>query len=486
MPAFLSVRRLVLLVTGVVVLISALVVAGGAGGSNARAATAVGFVRHAYHPGTATTRSKEISGYSGPRLSLQVAKVGAPGMEPTIGVAADGTAYYGAAHIVADTPYAWGGARTDTRMSTDGGKTWKSIQLGGGDVGVPPANADPMIYVDQTTGRVFNFDLEGACNFLNYSDDEGQSWSTNPAACGNLVVDHQTIVTAKPREGLTTSGYPNVVYWCSNRVADATCGRSLDGGTTWGPTGDAAYMGYDEAAGGLCGGLAGHLAADPDGRIFLPKGHCEHPWVSISQDGGATWKRVQVSTISASDTHLSLASDNAGNLYYGWWGGRHDLPYLSISRDHGMTWSAPMMIAPPGVFAANLVTVSAAAPGRVAVTFLSTTDPKEDGHRPMDQTVVVSTNALSANPTFVSSTANPAGDPIHRGNDCTAGRCGGIWDFIDIHISKTGQVWASMSADCVTTSVTKDERTALHAGVGYAIREIAGPNLGVPFQFASP
>src|SRR6266508_3976553 len=227
MPAFLSVRRLVLLVTGVVVLISALVVAGGAGGSNARAATAVGFVRHAYHPGTATTRSKEISGYSGPRLSLQVAKVGAPGMEPTIGVAADGTAYYGAAHIVADTPYAWGGARTDTRMSTDGGKTWKSIQLGGGDVGVPPANADPMIYVDQTTGRVFNFDLEGACNFLNYSDDKGQ-------------------------------------YWCSNRVADATCGRSLDGGTTWGPTGDAAYMGYDEAAGGLCGGLAGHLAADPD------------------------------------------------------------------------------------------------------------------------------------------------------------------------------------------------------------------------------
>jgi hypothetical protein len=292
-----------------------------AGGPAGAAATKT---NHAYHPGTASTSSKEISGYSGPRLSLQVAKVGAPGMEPTIGVAGDGTAYYGAAHLVLDTDFVWGGARTDTRMSTDGGQTWKSIQLGNGIVGVPPANADPMIYVDPTTGRVFNFDLEGACNYLNYSDDRGKTWVTNPVACGDLVVDHQTIVTGRPPAGLPTIGYPNVVYWCSNRVADSTCGRSLDGEITWAPTGESAYLGYDEAAGGFCGGLTGHLAADPDGRIFLPKGHCGHPWISISDDGGTTWKRVQVSHISASDTHLSIASDSAGNLYYGWWGGTHD------------------------------------------------------------------------------------------------------------------------------------------------------------------
>jgi BNR/Asp-box repeat len=475
-------RRLVPFVAVTLCLLGATAVSVGA-----RAATTAALQTwHAYHPGTATTPSTEIAGYTGPRLSLQVKKVGAPGMEPTIGVAGDGTAYYGAAHLVLDTPYTWGGARTDTRMSTDGGKTWRSIQLGTGIAGMPPANADPMIYVDPTTGRVFNFDLEGACNFLNYSDDKGQTWTTNPVACGNLVVDHQTIVAGRPPAGITTSGYPNVVYWCSNRVADSTCGRSLDGGITWAPTGQSAYLGYDPAAGGLCGGLTGHLATDPAGRIFLPKGHCGHPWVAISDDGGATWSRVQVSRISASDTHLSVASDNAGNLYYGWWGGTHDLPFLAVSRDHGKTWSKPMMIAPPGVHAANLVTVAAGAAGRVAITFLSSTDPRDDAHRPMDQTVVVSTNALSANPTFVSTMANPAGDPVHRGNDCTQGRCGGIWDFIDIHISKAGQLWASMSDDCVDTCVTKGERTALHAGVGYAIREVGGPGLGTPFQYSAP
>jgi hypothetical protein len=486
MPAFLSRRRLVPLVAGFATILAG-VGAFAAGRTPARAAgTSASATRHVYHAGTSGTPSQEIGSYHGPKLTLSASPVGAPGMEPTIGVAGDGTVYYGAAHLVVDTDQTWGGARTDTRMSTDGGKTFTSIQPGVGDPGsVPPANADPMIYVDPTTGRVFNFDLYAACNFLNYSDDKGASWTTNPVACGNPVVDHQTILTARPTS-LPTVGYPNVVYWCSNRVADSTCGRSLDGGITWTATGTPAYTGYDQAAGGVCGGLTGHLAADPDGRIFLPKGHCGHPWVSISDDEGTTWTRVQVSNITASDTHLSLASDNAGNLYYGWWGGPRDLPFLAISRDHGLTWSKPLMIAPPGVRAANLVTVAAGAPGHVAVTFLSTTDPKQDKNRPMDQTVVVSSNALSANPTWLSAQANPAGDPIHRGNDCTAGRCGGIWDFIDIHISKTGQVWASMSDDCVATCVTQAKPVALHAGNGSAVRQVTGPNLGTPFQYAAP
>ena len=486
MPALLSRRRLVPLLAGLAVVAAALVASAGTRTPANAAATAGTSTRHAYHAGTETTPSTEATKYHGPKLTLAQSAVGAPGMEPTIGVAGDGTVFYGAAHLVIDTDVTWGGARTDTRMSTDGGQTFHSIQPGVGDPGtVPPANADPMIYVDPTTGRVFNFDLEGACNFLNYSDDKGASWTTNPVACGNIVVDHQTIATARPTS-IPTIGYPNVVYWCSNRVVDSTCGRSLDGGITWTATGTPAYLGFDPEIGDLCGGLTGHLAVDPDGRIFLPKGHCGNPWVSISDDEGTTWTRVKVSNITASDTHLSLASDNAGNLYYGWWGGKHDLPFLSVSRDHGKTWGKPMMIAPPGVHASNLVTVAAGAAGRVAVTFLSSTDPKNTNDRAFDQTVVVSTNALAANPTWVSSTANPAGDPVHRGSDCTAGRCGGIWDFIDIHISKTGQVWAAESDDCVAKCVTQGKTIALHAGNGYAVRSVTGPNLGSPFQYQQP
>ena len=235
MPASRSRRRLVPLLAGLATLATAVAASAAGSSGSAAAGSAVSSTRHVYHAGTESTPSTEVGNYHGPKLTLAQTAVGAPGMEPTIGVAGDGTIYYGAAHLVLDTDVTWGGARTDTRMSTDGGATFKSIQPGFGDPGsVPPANADPMIYVDPTTGRVFNFDLE-------------------------------TIATAKPTS-IPTVGYPNVVYWCSNRVIDSTCGRSLDGGITWTATGTPAYLGFDPDIGDLSGGLTGHLAVDPDGR----------------------------------------------------------------------------------------------------------------------------------------------------------------------------------------------------------------------------
>jgi len=174
-------------------------------------------------------------------------------------------------------------------------------------------------------------------------------------------------------------------------VIDSTCGRSLDGGITWSASGEPAYQGYDQAAGGLCGGLTGHLAADPEGRIFLPKGHCGHPWISISADDGTTWTRVQVSTMTSMYTHTSVASDSAGNLYYVWIGD-NQLPYLATSTDHGLTWSQPTMVAPPGVAQVNFPVIDAGDPGNVAISFPSTTTT--DKSRAWDQTVVVSTDAL--------------------------------------------------------------------------------------------
>src|SRR6266540_362816 len=181
--------------------------------------------------------------YSGEKLTLQATRIGQTAAEPTIGVAPDGTAYMSGSTMVVDTSTAWGGAETDIRRSTDDGLTWTSVMpsVPGTGERIPPANADPMIYVDPTTGRAFVFDLTAACNFLSYSDDKGASWISNPVACGNVPVDHQTILAAKPRGPFPTVDYPNVLYWCSNRVVDATCGRSLDGGITWTPGGASAY-----------------------------------------------------------------------------------------------------------------------------------------------------------------------------------------------------------------------------------------------------
>src|SRR5712672_2948774 len=59
-------------------------------------------VQHAYNPGTDKAPSSEVA-YSGPKLALQYADVGATAAEPTIGIANDGTAYFAASHLVVDT-----------------------------------------------------------------------------------------------------------------------------------------------------------------------------------------------------------------------------------------------------------------------------------------------------------------------------------------------------------------------------------------------
>lgn len=431
-----------------------------------------GSVQFVYHAGAPGVPSTEIPDYAGEKLVLQAAKIGTTAMEPTIGIHPDGTALMAGATIVLETPLVYGVAKTDARRSTDGGLTWTSVQPaipGQGGERIPPGNADPMIYVDPGTGRFFTFDLTGACNWLSFSDDKGQTWIHNPVACGDVPVDHQTIVAAKPRSLPQHPLYKNFLYYCTNRLIESACGRSIDGGITWAPSGQPAFTIFDD-----CNGLTGHLEADPDGRIFLPTGNCDNPWVSFSEDAGQTWTKVQVSTLGSEDSHTSIASDSAGNLYYVFISegdGGTVLPYLVTSTDHGRTWSQPRMIAPPGVLQANFPVVAGGAPGQIAISFPSTTTTGTK--RAWDQTVVVTTDALSVNATFLSATGNPPTDPIHKGN--CKGRCGGLWDFIDIQISPAGQAWVATSDDCVGTCPT-----AAHAGDGIAIRQIGGPLLRTP------
>jgi hypothetical protein len=449
-------------------------------------------VQQVYHPGTTDDPTSTaipdciapgnpVGCYSGEKLVLQGTRTGSKGMEPTIGVTPDGAAVYGGASLVADTSVTWGGAETHPMLSTDGGLTWRAIglQIPGAGKSIPPANADPLIYVDPTTGRIFQFDLTAACNWLSYTDDKGATWISNPLACGDVPVDHQSIVAAKPRAPFPAHPlYPNYLYYCTNRAVDTACGRSVDGGITWTTSGMPAYKATSDpivAGDGACWGLSGHVAADPDGRIFVPGGNmCDNPWIAVSEDNGITWTDYKVSTLSlgAGSTHTSVASDSAGNLYYTWFD-NDELPWLAISRDHGHTWGAPMMIAPPGVKQANFPVLSAGDPGHVAISFPSTTSTASN--RAWNQTVTISTNALDPNPIFLSATGNDPADPIHKG--ACKGRCGGMWDFIDLKIAKTGELWASASDDCVGNCTAT---APAHAGDGIAIRQIGGPLLRTP------
>jgi len=412
-------------------------------------------------------------------LVLQVHDVGHDAAEPTLGVDRSGAIFYAAAAFDGIN----GNAKTTVLRSTDGGLTWQNVSPSVANTQTMPFTLDPYLYVDPI-GRVYTVDslLVGG-DYLSFSDDQGASWTTSAVVIPG-VNDHQTFCT-----GVTPIGnqallpidpsFPKICYYCVNQVADSWCARSLDGGRTFAQTATPAYLGVDPAAGGFCGGLHGHVKADPQGRIFLPKSHCGYPWLAISDNGGDIWTRVELSTQIGAAGDPALASDTAGNLYYVWWDWIHHLPYLSISRDHGATWTTPLMFSPPGVFEVNFPTITAGDPGKIAITFPGTTvNNQSDYTRPWNSYVVVSTNALSSNPVFLSNIANDPNDPIYRG--WCDGRCGGMFDFLDIEVSpKDGTAWASAVDTCTGDCVTNPNAPA-NSMRGEAIQAVNYPILTVP------
>lgn len=422
--------------------------------------------------------------YDGEPIRLQATSVGRRALEPTIGVDRQGRAFY-AASWHDDAP---GGVLpiTEVRRTVDGGATWENIspQIPTTDMENPPINADPYVFVDQDTDRVFNPEAAGACLYMHISDDAGDSWLTNPVVCGGVNVDHQSFEAGPfpPQFAQARTVYPNVLWYCSNHVIQSQCSKSLDGGIGWTGSASPAYVGFDPDAGGLCGGLAGHVEIDSQGRAALPKGHCGKPWISVSDDLGTTWNRVQVSDVSAASTHIAAAFDDADNLYVVWWDADRRLPWMAVSTDHGATFGPAMMVAPPGVAEVNFPEITAGEAGKVALTFPGTTvDDRQDRTRPWNDYVVVTTNALDAAPLFVSTTANPADNPVHRGN-CGPGRCTGMWDFIDIVVSPLdGGIWATLSDTCESEQCVDGLKLdEMSSGMGIAVRQVGGPTVRTP------
>jgi hypothetical protein len=406
-------------------------------------------------------------------------RVGVPAGEPTLGVTNKNNVYFVA--IQTNT-------RVEVLRSKDQGSTWKIVSPkfpNGRNAQL--LTFDPYIWVDDARGvdRIFTIDLTVACSYLSYSDDDGKSWMTNPLACGRPVNDHQTLFGGPPALSPTT-GYPHVVYYCWNDILSSSCSKSLDGGITFIPTGSPAFSGYDPAAEdpgvntskpwdqpAQCGGLHGHGHVDLKGNVYLPKGHCDQPWLAISRNEGATWERVQVAKNGVAHHEASVATDKKGNIYYAW-SARDRLIYLAISKDGGKSWSKPMMVGAPGVNETNLPSLDVGGVGKVAIAYMGSTNspgrpfpplgtttnpdcftaqlpcptPKEYEKTTWNGYMTVTTNALAENPVFYSATVNDPSDPLKRGI-CGPGRCGGeVLDFIDVTIAPSGQVWTSWVDAC--------------------------------------
>lgn len=428
----------------------------------------------------------QLSGADAPDARLS--RLGVTSGEPTIGVTNNGWVFTSA-------------FQTNTRVlvmrSKDQGKTWEDVSPNIGGRNTHLLSLDPYTYVDNRLGdkdasRVFTIDLTVDCSILSFSDDGGESWITNPLACGRPVNDHQTMFTGPPVSS-PTIGYPNLVYYCWNDVASSSCSKSLDGGITWAPTGGPAFAGLS-AEYGFCGGLHGHGFVDSKGNLYLPRGYCGEPFLALSRDEGKTWDTIHINDKAGEgDADPSVTVDEKGNIYY-LWIGRDLLPYLSVSKNDGKTWSKPMMVGAPGVNEANLPSIDVGKPGHIALTYMGTDNgpnkPKfgkgcgqecptasEYQKTTWNGYMTISTNVLDDDPVFWSTTVNDPNDPLLRGK-CGPGRCSGrvpgILDFIDLIIDPDGLVWASYVDECTSICVTGGPNMGAEGVVGTLV---GGPRL---------
>lgn len=426
--------------------------------------------------------------------------VGMHALEPTLGMTPGGTIFYAAAGFdsIAGQP------GTQVLRSEDGGKSWENTSPRVLDRNTMPLTLDPYVYVDRDidgdTGRIFTIDLTVACSYMSFSDDKGESWITNPLACGRPVNDHQTLFVGPP--AITpTIGYPNVLYYCWNDVGSSACSRSIDGGISFAPTGSPAFEGFEAGnedpgffgVSGFCGGLHGHGAVGPDGSVYLPREFCGKPMLAISRDEGRTWTRVRVSKIRSTSqpregaAHPSVAVDKKGNVYYMWMGAKDRLPYLAVSKDGGESWGKPVVVSPPGLKETNLPQITARGKGKIALVYYGSTDspfPRcklECTNEDYEKTtwngyLAISPNALSKNPLFLTGLVNDPRDPLIR-QRCGPGRCHWAYDFIDVEIDSDGVAHGAFVDGCMDVCVKQRLQGRAGDYEGLVTKLVGGPSL---------
>jgi hypothetical protein len=403
-------------------------------------------------------------------------RLGINGWEPTVGVDDKGRIFYQARNADLEPHVV---------RSTNEGHTWKVVSPTIAGVPAQPVSLDPILYLDKDTNRIFtnNIPPDITCQPISFTDDAGETWTTT-GVCGHF--DHQNIFAGPPpKGGDQPSGYPNVVYYCainlvmlSGTSTATTCGRSLDGGLTWLPTGEPAYISpipSDNQDEPWCDGAVGHGFVGDDGTVYLPRVWCGQPFVSISKDEGLSWDQVQVAENGGKGHEAGIAADSKGNLYYTWIAA-NGLPYLAVSRDGGESWDKPLMIGTPGLQRSTLPAIDIGADGKIAITYIGSESPGKQKTWTWNGYITITDDALAKDPVFYTGTMNAPSDPLHRGGGCGSIRCHSLGDFFDVTIGPDGTPWVAFVDACFK----KDECIPTFDTVGVRGEAVVGRLVGGP------
>jgi len=371
------------------------------------------------------------SSVTSPNLTLALRSVGASAFEPTVGIGTDGALYYQASSKV--------------MKSTDRGRSWTEVfpQTPRG------YTADPYLHVDRETGRVFSQQLFPplGCTALSFSDDAGDTWTANPAACGVPHNDKQKIGTGSST--LPAPAYEGrALYLCSSQGPAATCQVSLDGGASF-PISRPVFETTQP-----CSLFSSQPTPGPNGSVYVATATCQGTIeVGVTQDTGQHWTTHTVAEdiITTNFSPVPVAVDEAGTVYVAWVGEAGHL-YYAFSDDPSKGFSTPRQVEPSPLSSTALPTATALDPGRMAIGYLATPDgnqsyPDEvpdDAGWTLHATVLSDADADTADPTTSTARAGSQDAVMHEG-PCSfdGGRCGAVKDYIDVDHDAEGRIYVT-------------------------------------------
>src|ERR1051325_3981126 len=322
---------------------------------------------------------------------------------------------------------------------------------------------DPILYTDHETGRTLVSQLQFGTTTatLDYTDNDGASFSPSQGAGIASGIDHQTLggghFHAPVPQGTV---YKNAVYYCAQDDVSAGCALSVDGGRTFGP----AVVAYTTE----CGGSHGHVKVAPDGTVYVPNRNCgtSQQGVAVSEDNGITWTVRSIPDSSNGDTDPSVGIAADGTVYFVYEADEGHAR-ISVSRDKGATWSPSQDVGAPlglqnSVFPA-VVAGDGGDNGRAAFAFLGSLTPGNyDKDLFMGNWYLFVASTFEGGRTWTTVNATP-NDPVQRGRICTAGiGCSGntrnLLDFFDATIDKEGRVLVGYADGCVTAECIQGDK----------------------------
>lgn len=381
-----------------------------------------------------------------PEAGVPVFRSEARGGEPTLAWTADGRL------VVAPTGEVY-------RLELDGSFTDVTPPAEGA---VGGANLDPFLAGDPATGRIYLSQLV-QCLRVSWTDDGGDSWTTNPLACAGPEQHHQKLAVGPgPGPGPLSRAVHvvtmNLASWLATDELAIVHSRSLDGGLTWTQT--PAML---KQTAGMEARAVGNIAVMDDGTIAVIAYLCdrfvdaEHEGVAVgvSTDLGATytWRRIaegggrcegiDPGIAAAGDTLYAAWEDLSAGIGRVWW---------SSSTDGGVTWTGRQAV-PTGDLASFVFTDAAASEARLALAFHGTADsglgPTQAPGWARWYPYLASLDLASGEWTV----GRLQEDPVQVGPICMDGpKCldgaRNLLDFIDVQLSPDGRAAVAYADGC--------------------------------------